>query len=996
MSNTMLAGSDPFIAVNENIINFAQGDAIGDRPDPNNFFDSTVFEYTSSRTLHASANMRFGGGFNNMWEEVTFKGKSGPIDLTLNSLNPNTFQEDGSLKTLSLRVLNLEDVELESNIRFAFEQSDNIINFDNALVHFRTWDPVFISTGDLTINSLTASENSLYGLSGTIESNSTTINVKNGSIFKIEQSGVNITNSSFLKFRNDFQANVDASELVLEYSFVEAQKGTINLINGSTLRLRGSDTGFSLKDLYVENSSITNPGGGTKKLKIANQFTLIDSTLSTAQASYEVGFLRLKGTNNLTGSDVTEKFISEVIQTVDNTTSNLTVQNYNLFRAETIILSNNLTLNIDDAFLTIATGGDLIGQGGTINLTDASMSIFGDVKGSNGTINLSNDSKIGFYEGSGGFHLGGPITINLDTSSLEVQTKFTGSGTIGDENSSIFIKPNTNDTTQALLALGDENGNPIGSLTTDSLIQFSGGIFVSDQDLIDSNLFDGGTFEVDVQYATNNLAENDQIKFGANDVDITLLKQIVVNVADGSTANQLDRKEFTIISAKDSAATGNIVFNKTSKTVDELLVEGGSVPVLIDFRIVDNNTNGKEDITLVAEENLPINLSKHQNVKTRNHRGSASLVGSAAHTGNTQINNALNSLTNQQLTSHLDTIHPEGYSSYMTVGLEASLGVLKTVANNSRGANTFRAPLTAMTASTEPSVAPSVEVGFEKEFWADLSYVDGNIDEDGELGSIDYSITSFVFGQDLAVDHNSKVGAFAGYSYYKMNEHGVSDMDLDTDVLYLGMYHQYRSTNDWSFDSSIGYAYGMNESERNSTLGTISGTSDGEYDSHSLFIGSTAEKVCYKSKSFSISPEFGMYYVYYYQESFDESGNPSLDLSLESDDAHSLVNSIGLNFDFNSIGTDPEYTILPRLFIRYEHDWIANHDDDHSIHASLKNSNSGTQSFTGQNRGANHVIGGFNINGKINDQWNLNLGSSYSYNDNGDEVGINARISYSF
>ena len=985
LTNCLWAGSDPFTDENENLIEQAEGAAIASRPNPVGFYDSVILEYTSDRVIHLSSDVSMGQGFNTMWEEVTFKGKNGYTHLDIRPLSSSTYQEDGSLKKISLRVLNLEDINIDSKIRFDFLQGDNIINFDNARIHFDTHEPTFISTGTLTINSLTATENILYALSGDYLPASTEINVENGSKFTIQNSGTGRSASSKLHFLSDFTANVDASELVLDYSYVEANKGTINLINGSTLTLTGSDTGFSVKDLYVENSTIDNPANGIKTINIANDFTLIDSTLNLGQAELEVTKFLVKGSNHISANDQFESFRMEVLQTLDNSATDLTIQNYNFFRVETALLSNNLTINVDNAHFTLPEGSDLVASGGSINLANRTfLNIYGTIKGSGGTINAT-DSKIGFYKGSTGFELGGPVDVNLTDSILEVYTNFTGTGTIGDANSSIFIRPDGRGTTAATMSLGNAS-NPIGTLSTDAFVQFYGGILTTNQVLIDSNLFDGGTLEVDVQYATNNTAENDQIQFGANDVNITLLKEIVVKVPDNSTASQLDKQEFTIISAQPAAA-GEIVFNKTSKTVEDLIIEDSSVPVLIDFRVVDNNTNGKEDITLLAEENLPVNLQKHQNLNSRNHKGAATLVGNAAGS-NSAINNSLNSLTNGQLASHLDTIHPEGYSSYMTVGMEASLLALETVSSNTRG-NTFRAPL-AMVANDEQ--AP-MKGEYQREFWADLGYVNGSIDEDGELGSIDYSITSFLFGQDLVVDHNSRLGLFSGYSYYKMDEHGISDVNLDTDALYFGAYGQFMK-DDLIINASMGYAYGMNESERDSTLGAISGTSEADYDSHSFFIGSNVQKAIYSNQTLTLYPELGMYYVYYYQESFDESGNSALDLSIDSADAHSLVNSIGLNIQFADFGEG--YTMSPSLFIRYEHDWVADDDSEHDIQASLKNSKSGKHSFAGQNRGANHLATGFDFAAKMSENIDINLGSTYTYSDDGDEYGLNARFIYSF
>ncbi|WP_156502463.1 hypothetical protein, partial [Oleiphilus sp. HI0067] len=148
----------------------------------------------------------------------------------------------------------------------------------------------------------------------------------------------------------------------------------------------------------------------------------------------------------------------------------------------------------------------------------------------------------------------------MDTA-VTVEGRLSGSGTIGGTGGRIDIQGDSNLTpTLGVLDLGTAS-DPYGTLTTENQVRFVNGLVTNSQAAIDSGLFDGGYYDVDIGLTGGTTPVNDKIIYGAGGVDLTLMKSIRVDVADNSTAAQLHRKSFRMIEAK-SGATGNIVMQR--------------------------------------------------------------------------------------------------------------------------------------------------------------------------------------------------------------------------------------------------------------------------------------------------------------------------------------------------------------------------------------------------------------------------------------------------
>ncbi|KZZ59457.1 hypothetical protein A3762_05035 [Oleiphilus sp. HI0125] len=389
-----------------------------------------------------------------------------------------------------------------------------------------------------------------------------------------------------------------------------------------------------------------------------------------------------------------------------------------------------------------------------------------------------------------------------------------GSGTIGGTGDRIDIQGDSNLTpTLGVLDLGTAS-DPYGTLTTDNQVRFVNGLVTNSQAAIDSGLFDGGYYDVDTGPTGGTTPVNDKIIYGAGGVDLTLMKSIRVDVADNSTAAQLHRKSFRVIEAK-SGATGNIVMQGQTIENDVVLEEGPNVPVLIDFFIADDNTNGKSDLTIYAEEQLPVSLKKHPGARAhRNRQSVTNLLPTVATQptpppstpGNPQppvqtpaqqqaqqnVFNAVQTTTNSQAAPSFSSIHPEPISSQMTVQIEQADNMLNTVL----GVNTL-ARDTEVDLQSYGSFFFGSSYSHPSGVWANINYIDGKVDGQGDLGNFDYYLTSYTFGNSFIHHDDYELGLFFGLSNESMTEHDQANVSFDSDAYHLGLYGGYRLNDRW-------------------------------------------------------------------------------------------------------------------------------------------------------------------------------------------------------
>ena len=872
-------------------------------------------------------------------------------------------KDTGTARSLETSQLNLKNVNFETKPTLHFFGTDNQINLIDSRVYFRT-TPLFISNAPLTINvndpSGTGTDSSFFNFFGNMRPQQTTINIANGNTLTFENSGSLspfASDSQKLNFSSPVTGNVDNATLKFRYSNVYFNSADFNFTNNATLDVFGSDTKVEFEKLSLATGSkmvlSNNTTVTASELRLNNATIDLESGAKVnADAIWVDGPATLDGPGGNGAGINTEGFVLSAGTTFTQNSSKVAVSDFFLLRSGAV-------LDITDGEFSAKT---IDGQGGTVNINTGGEFVIAGGFSTQKTATFTIDAASFLRVAPIAELTLVPSLFVLNDGQLTVDGFLSGNGTI-------LGNGLLNVAESGQIAPGNPRANKIGTITFENAVNFDN--FVSRGNPTNQNQY---WADIDV---VGGVPVSDLLQYDDNDFNITGLSSIKVNTASAKTADELDRKSFTIISSVDAGSTGTL----TTGGSYPVIVEGGDIPALIDFTVSDSPTVVNADVTLLAEKDSD-HLAKHPSVTSRNHRSGVSLLINAVNSGNAATMSALNSLTNRQVESHLDSFHPETYSSYMTISLEHSDMVMNTVLNHAASSGHVS---TGRTGEAE-------EQQTGKHFWMEASYNEGEVNGDGDLGDFDYNLSSLTVGQDLVASDDRALGIYFSFGTQEMDEHDKAIQDFDGDVYHLGMYLNQANVGGWDLRGVLGYAYGDHSSKRRVSLGNTSETTSADYDSHSTYVGVKGTVTGYQNDWVTLSPELGFNYIYYTQESFKESGDPALSLKVDSADAQAIIASAGLNARFASFSDT--MSIYPLAFARYEHDFYANANNEHEIDAALVAHPDYKQTFVGQNRGEHALITGLGLGSNITSALQVNGGFVHSENSHGSEWGAGMNLEY--
>ncbi len=454
-----------------------------------------------------------------------------------------------------------------------------------------------------------------------------------------------------------------------------------------------------------------------------------------------------------------------------------------------------------------------------------------------------------------------------------------------------------------------------------------------------------------------------------------------------------------------------MVFNKsgtatTDATADSDTVAvrlGQDMPALLQAtQVATPSANQQVSYKLekVAPTAVAGTLTSKPNVTTSNQTSSANLLANANQNGNSAVQAALNTLTNAQTASSLDTAHPEPYSSNMTVSMEHADLMLNTILGQAAINNAFSSDISSLNFQPSFTSASQGVVGNQLDFgqsrsersWGDASYIKGKVegDEDG-LGTYKYSVGSLTFGHDFLQTKNSNIGAYFSLGDQSLDEHDKAEQSFQATTFHMGAYGSLALDSGWEARGVWGVGFADNESQRLVVVGSTAGQAEADYDSYTTYLGAAIGKTIYKSEVVSLQPEAGINYIYYKQDEVQESGSTGFELNIDDASAQSLVSSIALKARFQELG---EHKISPLAFVRYEFDLHAAKNSAHDIDAALASQPGYKQSFSGKNRGKHALSTGLGFDTALDSNLQLGGGVAYSFNSHGYEWGAGFNLGY--
>jgi len=278
--------------------------------------------------------------------------------------------------------------------------------------------------------------------------------------------------------------------------------------------------------------------------------------------------------------------------------------------------------------------------------------------------------------------------------------------------------------------------------------------------------------------------------------------------------------------------------------------------------------------------------------------------------------------------------------------------------------------------------------------WFDVAYVNGRVDDDGQLAGFGYDLAALVVGGDFVEAGDATLGGYFAYGTSKMSEHAKVDQDFDGYGVHLGGYGNWALASGWSVSAAAGVMWGSQSTTRISpSVGPFQGgTAKADFDTMGAFLGGSASRPIAQEDGSIISPIFGLSYSWNQMDEVRETGTGDFIYAIDKSDAQSLIISAGadylrpLNWQVGDGGGAWSFEGLAR----YEYDILANRRGAHEVTAHSPIFGDFTQ--MGQNRGAHHLQLGLGLNYTMSDTMRMAAGYGFGYNSNGTEHAIAANL----
>ncbi|WP_028855743.1 autotransporter outer membrane beta-barrel domain-containing protein [Psychrilyobacter atlanticus] len=932
----------------------------------NYIWDGVRFSQDSDGNLSLDSDISYTASYREKhWQNILFDntstGNRRNVELNNDSiLNGNKQRE---LKTQNL-ILKDTNFEINGSKLFFYDYTKNSLTLENSNLSIGTGQLLVMSTSDFDIISKSGN-NRLTAINDRISAK-VNLDIQSGSELEFYYSGSISFGDKPVTIGSSAKGTIDNAKLKLTYSNIKFISNPDEFVfeNNSTLELHGSDTKLEITNSTFKDSHILL--GNNTQFK-GDKLKLEDSNININDgAKIFLGELIVNGTSEIDGSHAPNTLLKTRVLTL-NQSSVLNTKNIKKISTDLVHMtgSNNI-LNIDHDYLYVNRG--FLIEDGTINIKDGSFLMYsGGYQNSDMKLELNIESNGGFFiEKYGSFYLNNTSGTDNNYTTLTnnglifIEDTFGGSGTIlgiGD----IYMKSGSG------LDPKYTSGSELGNLKVNNGLIFEGGTYYSD---------------IDLDSSKNELS--DKIFYVDKNVDISkgLSIKTIYKGAPGRSALDFHDKEFTLVQSDTASSSGDIIGDYNNISV----INSPYLPALLDFEVSDEQTNGNKDITLTGKVQGVHTLATHSNLgKNPNAKQVVTILPSTTpgvnpvlSPGAQKLQTALLTITNAQVSQNLNSLHAEPYSSHLTVGLEQNDLFLNMAMDHARSRGSVYS-------------IDSEEISPENNIWIDTAYVEGKVNGENNLGNFKYSLSNFILGGDIYREDQLTLGVYTGYGKHKIREHDMVDQNFETDTYHFGSYGSY-IYNDWIFTGMLGYSYGYNQSERDITVGTESGTSKDKFDSHSIYTGIRGAYPMKITKNTTLTPNLGLSYSYLYQEEIVESGFDMADLRVESASADSFITSAGLNLSYD--GSVKSLLVRPMAFVKYEYDWSAAKDSSHDIRAGFVHTPDSMTTFSGQNRGKNLILFGVGIEVEITPVFLVGGGVTYSDDSNGEETGIGFNFEY--
>lgn len=450
--------------------------------------------------------------------------------------------------------------------------------------------------------------------------------------------------------------------------------------------------------------------------------------------------------------------------------------------------------------------------------------------------------------------------------------------------------------------------------------------------------------------------------------------KMTFGIGSGSTINRTN----TYVDVLGGITSGNLA--TTSGTL------GGGV-VLTQWQLI--NTSGTNNWSLTTSVGTPVAPTVSYSYAGTKLAGALTTAYTIAAAGaanptlsnGTTLASAVQNLSSSQV-NQLISVHAEGYSSNMTIGLEQMGHITNTVMDR------IHAPM---------SSSPTTKVYQDDEgryVWADAAAVKGTVNNYNNLAGFGYNLYDLIIGGDIKRAKDGGYGVFAGTGTTSMTESQQVTQNFNTTNFYAGLYGAHNFTQQVKLSGALGYMYGNTNANRNTpSVGQFTGgNATSSYKTNGVY-GAAKLAKAHQFRDVTVSPFVGASYSQLWMGGASEQGGNDFNFGINSATAYTAVTFAGADFMYPLLkGVNNPLSLIG--FYKFGYDWYANSNSAHSITATSPTYGSFTQ--VGANMGPVSNMFGLGIQGGISKDVSARIGLVASANSYGQEYGGGAELRVKF
>lgn len=228
-------------------------------------------------------------------------------------------------------------------------------------------------------------------------------------------------------------------------------------------------------------------------------------------------------------------------------------------------------------------------------------------------------------------------------------------------------------------------------------------------------------------------------------------------------------------------------------------------------------------------------------------------------------------------------------------------------------------------------------------------------DQHGEEGYTGYSFSPWgmAIGYDRTFNDALTLGLSAAYadSHLTLDDNrGSGDITTYSGAAYGGW-----AKNNFHFEGVLSYGYNDYVNHRNLEIGSITRRATSSHNGQA-FGSSVSGGFIWQLKSWALEPFASLQYTYLDEDSFEESGAGSVDLSVADRQTQALVSELGLRLAH--VWKQANFTLIPELSVAWRHDFDI---DDRDLVSSFAGSPGVTFTLPGQDVAKDGLVTGAGV-----------------------------------